>query len=320
VLLSRLLIIKTLIFFGGCNIKLSKIIKLAIVILVILVICGASLSAQLLNSSFENWDLLGNPVNWTAPILPGGLTPIVQSNDAHEGSFAAKLEVVDYLGIPYSGALQSIDSENQFGHPISERFSQLSGYYKFFPTGAAQLLIVVSVYDVSFMLIGVGGIDVFDSANNWTQFNIPIEYIFSTEAASIIVTISITDSSSSGIDPNTLGAIALIDNLTLGNPTHISEKSNVPLNYSLSQNYPNPFNPSTIIKYSIPSNGKSKLPNVTLKIYDVLGREITRLVNEQQGLGNYRIVWNAVDQASGIYFYAIQIGNFSETKKMILQK
>jgi hypothetical protein len=99
----------------------------------------------------------------------------------------------------------------------------------------------------------------------------------------------------------------------------------IPNNFSLSQNYPNPFNPSTKIKYSIPSvisipNIRERNLNVTLKIYDVLGKEIATLVNEEKPAGNYEVNFNASSLSSGIYFYRLQSGSFVETKKMILLK
>ncbi len=88
-----------------------------------------------------------------------------------------------------------------------------------------------------------------------------------------------------------------------------------PLNFNLSQNYPNPFNPSTSIKYSIPSASQ-----VTLKVYDVLGNEVATLVNEEKNAGSYDIQFNASELSSGIYFYTINAGNFSATKKLMLMK
>lgn len=85
--------------------------------------------------------------------------------------------------------------------------------------------------------------------------------------------------------------------------------------YSLSDNYPNPFNPSTIINYSLKDNGV-----VTLKVFDVLGKEVQSLVDEQKEPGTYSVNFNASDLPSGIYFYTIQSGNFSASKKMILLK
>lgn len=95
--------------------------------------------------------------------------------------------------------------------------------------------------------------------------------------------------------------------------------------FSLEQNYPNPFNPTTKIKYVIPNietlQGASL--QVTLKIYDVLGNEITTLVNEQQQPGTYEVEFNTgqtVNISSAVYFYQLKAGNFVETKKMILNK
>ena len=86
-------------------------------------------------------------------------------------------------------------------------------------------------------------------------------------------------------------------------------------NYQLSQNYPNPFNPSTVISYRLPVIGF-----VTLKVYDVLGREVATLVNEEKSAGEYEIEFNGSKLPSGIYFYQLKTGNFVETKKMVLLK
>ncbi len=85
--------------------------------------------------------------------------------------------------------------------------------------------------------------------------------------------------------------------------------------FSLTQNYPNPFNPSTTIKYSVP-----QLTNVSLKIYDVLGKEVSTLVNAQQAQGVYEVTFDASNLASGMYIYTIQAGSFTSSKKMLLMK
>ena len=86
-----------------------------------------------------------------------------------------------------------------------------------------------------------------------------------------------------------------------------------PAKYSLSQNYPNPFNPTTNVQFSIPN-----VQYVTLKVYDVLGRELETLVNEKLSHGNYSVNWNASAYSSGIYFYTLTAGDFRETKRMVL--
>lgn len=88
-----------------------------------------------------------------------------------------------------------------------------------------------------------------------------------------------------------------------------------PTEYSLSQNYPNPFNPTTTINYSVP-----KESFVTIKIYDVVGKEVTTIVNGNKSVGNYSIEFDASKLVSEIYFYRIQAGNFTDTKKLILIK
>ena len=85
--------------------------------------------------------------------------------------------------------------------------------------------------------------------------------------------------------------------------------------YKLFDAYPNPFNSSTIIGYQIPKSGL-----VTLKIYDVVGKEIMTLINEVKPVGSYTVSLEANDLTSGIYFYKLQSGKFIESKKMILLK
>jgi len=92
--------------------------------------------------------------------------------------------------------------------------------------------------------------------------------------------------------------------------------NSIPVKYELYQNYPNPFNPTTVVRYNIPAGGL-----VSLKVYDVLGREVATLVNKFQQAGNYNVEFNYAKQlSSGIYLYRLNAGNFSQTKKMILLK
>ncbi|MBK6879028.1 MAG: T9SS type A sorting domain-containing protein [Ignavibacteria bacterium] len=103
---------------------------------------------------------------------------------------------------------------------------------------------------------------------------------------------------------------------TTGGLTYVSQSSNlVPNNYFLYQNYPNPFNPSTNIKFEIPSS-----LYVTIKVYSVLGREVATLINEFLNEGSYQIEFNGSNLESGIYFYRIQAGDFTEEKSMIMLK
>ena len=93
------------------------------------------------------------------------------------------------------------------------------------------------------------------------------------------------------------------------------EVNPTPTEFSLSQNYPNPFNPSTTIKFAIPTTS-----NVKLTIYNAIGKEIATLVNGSMEAGNHSVNWNASDNSSGMYFFKLEAGNFTATKKMMLIK
>jgi hypothetical protein len=98
-------------------------------------------------------------------------------------------------------------------------------------------------------------------------------------------------------------------------PATVKETNKQTKSFSLIQNYPNPFNPSTQIEYCIPKDGL-----VTLKVYNILGQEVTTLVNQRQKAGDYTVNFNGSRLASGVYMYRIQSDSFSLTKKMILLK
>ena len=101
----------------------------------------------------------------------------------------------------------------------------------------------------------------------------------------------------------------------LPSATDIRSMENSKMSFQLMQNYPNPFNPSTKIQYAI---GSRQL--VTLKVFNMLGREVATIVNEEQKAGNYEVEFNASNFASGIYFYRLHAGSFVSTKKLILLK
>ncbi len=104
-----------------------------------------------------------------------------------------------------------------------------------------------------------------------------------------------------------------------------NEFDNLPTEFRLYQNYPNPFNPTTTIEYSIPTSsplakGRTEEGFVTLKIYDVLGREVATLVNKKQSPGIYEVTFDASNLPSGVYIYKIQAGSFTQSRKLLLMK
>lgn len=100
-----------------------------------------------------------------------------------------------------------------------------------------------------------------------------------------------------------------------GTVTGINSNNEIPSEFSLRQNYPNPFNPSTKIEFSLPEDGK-----VSLRVYDLAGKEVSVVVNSFKLKGNYSIDFDASDLSGGVYFYELKAGSYSETKKMVLIK
>jgi len=128
------------------------------------------------------------------------------------------------------------------------------------------------------------------------------------------------DKKNSYFDFNTLQRYSSDQTVDIGaleygsNPVVTVKSENTVIhNFALSQNYPNPFNPTTLIRFVLPS----KL-FVTLKVFDIMGREVAALVNEELTAGSYNKQWNASKISSGIYFYRLQSGSFTETKKLVL--
>lgn len=93
------------------------------------------------------------------------------------------------------------------------------------------------------------------------------------------------------------------------------EGATIPTVYTLDQNYPNPFNPSTTIRYSIPTAGR-----VSLKVYNLLGQEVATIFEGTQAAGTYTTTFNAMNLSSGVYFYRLRAGQYSDVKKMVLIK
>lgn len=153
----------------------------------------------------------------------------------------------------------------------------------------------------------------YNNVNNvWTR-----EFIDITSAAAASTALKIRFSL---VSNGTITADGIyIDNIKLNGynmtATGITGEISNPGNFSLSQNYPNPFNPSTVISYEIAKAGM-----VTLKIYDILGKEVMTLVNENQNSGKHSVNFNGSSLSSGLYYYSLESDNFKDTKKMLLIK
>jgi hypothetical protein len=270
----------------------------------LLVMVGNSF-AQIPNAGFETW-ANGDPGSWTTN--NGLYTFVTQASSARNGSSAAQGGVVNVGVFNMSSVLTSATNSGT-GFPVSQRYGSLRGYYKFTPVGG----------DVFFANIlaqkgtsGVGAGSFVDTSTQtvYREFVAPIIYPGTDVPDNAVISFSITHP---GGFPN-VGSIFVVDDLTLGATTGISDLPNaMPKAFGLGQNYPNPFNPTTTILYEVPEQSR-----VILTVTDLLGREVGVVVNQVQSAGRYKAVFDASALTSGVYYYRLTAGSFVKTNKMVL--
>jgi hypothetical protein len=258
------------------------------------------------NSSFENWT--GNtPDGWFANNPPSGPQTVVSSNDAHSGSFSAKLEVVEFTGFPFPPLLSAGTGG---GFAVTERHSAVSGYYKFSPQMGDVITVTVQMMQGT-NVIGTGFFDANSASSNWTQFTVPINYSGSGNPDMCLILIQVIINTSSG-------GIAQVDDIEFSSATNLATDDNhlLPAEFELHQNYPNPFNPSTVINFALPHQS-----DVQLELFDVVGKKISTLISENLPAGSYSYNWTRpAGMASGIYYYRLKTNDFVATRKMILSQ
>ncbi|MCW8850906.1 MAG: T9SS type A sorting domain-containing protein [Melioribacteraceae bacterium] len=278
---------------------------------VIILFCfSMSITAQIPNAGFENWSDELTPESWVTNNFLSAWTPVVRSNNSKSGTYAAKLEIVNYNGIPMIPTMT-------ITFPVTQAYGALNGYYQLHQTNNTEFLGIVSYYWANGTVVGGNVIELNVATSTYLPFSIELDAAGSSPDSIWIQMIVVSD----GDDPG-FGAYALVDDLSFGMTTDVEQFSEVPTSFALNQNYPNPFNPTTTISYSIPSvrTGSNLQENVNLTIYDLLGREVKNLVNEFKQPGNYEVTFDASSLTSGIYYYTLSSSNFSQTKKMLLIK
>jgi hypothetical protein len=146
---------------------------------------------------------------------------------------------------------------------------------------------------------------------SWLSFNAQTRTFQGTPPQTVrLITIGIT------VNDLLLASASTTLRMAVAAPlTDVDNSPTSPIKYELRQNYPNPFNPTTNIRFEIVD-----LEFVSLKIFDVLGREVATLMNEEKPKGNYNVTWDASHMPSGVYFYHLTTENFSQVKKMLLIK
>ena len=271
--------------------------------------------AQILNAGFENWTS-GEPDNWHTNNVVGFPTGALQTTDAHSGSSALLLEVFDFGGgswipVAVSGAVIA-----PFFN-ISDDYAELTGYYKLHIEGGDPEdfgAVLIEFYDAQWGQLVAMGVGELVPAGSYTQFSVLMDYTVGNGNPAAATKISF---SFGGQNIIPVGSWFKIDDISLSGTNAVEEIESelIPDQFELEQNYPNPFNPSTNINFSVPEESF-----VTLKVYNVQGKEVTTLVNENLETGTYKADWDASNLPSGVYVYMLRSNNVRLSRKMILMK
>ncbi|MBF8247901.1 MAG: 5'-Nucleotidase domain protein [Bacteroidetes bacterium] len=267
--------------------------------------------SQIPNAGFENWvtdaDTNYNPVGWqTTNSFP--VVTVERFTPGFQGSYAMKVKTISYQGFSFPGVaiLQNRYSFTQ----IPAKFS---AYVKstIMPGDQAFLIVALMKGDSVIASQDSCTFKINSTISSFTYVEFPIKVQSALVPDSLLVMVA------SGLGSGQVGTEIIVDQLAFigGSATSVPEGRNLPGAFLLSQNYPNPFNPETVIDYQLPVAGQ-----VSLKVYDLLGREMATLVDTQLLAGRYKSTWNAAGAGSGIYFYQLRAGDFVQWKKLVLLK
>ncbi len=261
---------------------------------------------QIPNSGFENW-IAGEPSGWTTDNIQGFSIPVVRTFASHMGLFALSGEV-----LPFSRSTRP--PFVQTGIRVTHRDAALSGWYEFSTFQGDAFRVDVSMFALG-TLIGSGNLALHTVDTVYSQFTVPIHYLFpniTPDSCTIIFQID-------GVTPNSQahsGSTMLVDDIAFsGAVADVHRGAIDPGGFSLEQNYPNPFNPTTNIRYSV-----GRRAHVIVNVYDILGRKVAGLVDADVQAGNYSVTFDASSLAAGVYFYHLEAGVFSATRRLLVVK
>jgi hypothetical protein len=271
--------------------------------------------AQIPNAGFENWTG-GNPDGWFADNV--AVTTVTQSSTVHSGLSAVRGEVLSFYTYIMPPTIQT--GQDARGFAYSQRPVSITGYFQFFPaTSSGDRFYVDAVLTkggIDNISVAVGAVAISAAASSYTQFSATFTYITSDIPDTCYIQISIVGPGTGAQSSPHAGSYYLLDDLTFSGSTDVENQSSlVPVAMNLNQNYPNPFNPSTTISYSL-----SKASYVKLRVFNILGKELTTLVDGFQSAGNHSARFLASNMASGVYFYRLEAEGYTAMKQMLLVK
>jgi hypothetical protein len=287
-----------------------KILFASVTFLFLLVSFGFS---QIPNSGFENWTG-SDPTGWATSNAPVLYTNVTPSTDAHTGSYAVRGDAV----LIYTMVIEPVIQSGPGGHGFaySQKPLSFTGYYKFFPQSGDRFGINVELFNggETGTLVAIAAAAPSTAYSAYTKFDVP--FIYQTNDTPDLCIVQILIAAPYESSAVHAGSYFILDDIAFSGSVGVSEKTDdIPTKTELIQNYQNPFNPTTDIQFSIAHAGF-----VSLKVFDLLGREVATLVSEELPAGNHTRQWDASAIPSGVYFYRMITGSSVETKKLILQK
>jgi hypothetical protein len=264
-----------------------------------------ALDAQIPNPGFETWTTAIPGV----PSMPTGWTTIwtntTKSTQAHSGSAAVQGLTQDVgFGAVAPGWLSSIFLTG------NQRHARFQGFYRLTSVGNDELLVVILMYKNN-SPIAAGESTFVGTGSAYVEFAVNIEYFTGDIPDSAHVTI--TSDGPDGSDVHA-GTTFLVDDLSFsGIVNSVQTVSTTPSSFALEQNYPNPFNPSTTIRFSLASESP-----VQLSVYNLIGQEVARPVEERKAAGVYAVQFDASALPTGMYVYRLRAGDYTMARTMTL--
>jgi hypothetical protein len=301
-----------------------KIIYIKSILLILIVSCHSISKAQIPNADFENWSLTSDvlmPDNWTINAMGDVAIPVTRTTDSHSGTYAARGEVVSAGAPPVEILFSPIQTSvppgsEDLGFSVSERHYVFSGFYKYYPAEGDKFQITVIMFHET-TSVGIGALSIEAGAIAYTPFSIDINYTSEEIPNTCLITFTICGPT--GSNDYHKGSYFIVDELEFDAPLlFFNGPGEYNYQFILQQNYPNPFDSETEINFQVPED-----INVRVKIFNILGQEITELADRKFPKGRHSIRWNGRDNngrkvSNGIYFYQIQSGDLSQARKMYL--
>lgn len=265
--------------------------------------------AQIPNAGFESWTS-GNPVNWATSNIATFVVPVTQSGIAHSGGSAVKGAVVAF----YTSAVQPVIQSGPTGRGFAYagRPTSFKGWYQFYPVGGDRLAINTwtCLGGVDGTQIAVAAQAISTGASSWTQFDVPFTFLSPSNPDTCIVQIQVVGPVT-GTDVHA-GSYMLIDDLGFGGATGVDDPAAGPLATGFLENAPNPFTRSTSIAFALARGGA-----VSLKVYDLDGRVVAKLLDGTLEPGRHAAVWNAGREPAGVYWCRLVADGVTSSRKLV---